>query len=508
MARYKAIDTSPRFLAVDLEKQLLPGSFEHAVHHLLDHEFDLSLFDTRYRNDQSGASAYPTGMLLKVILCAYAQGVVSSRGIERLCREHVTFIALSGDSAPHFTTLAAFVSSLDEEVARLFAQVLYLCNRQGLIGREMFAIDGVKLPSSASKAKSGTRADFAHQADKLEAAARKMLARHRENDRQPIESDLAEKSRQRAESLNREAAQLRQWLAANPQDRKGSKGALRKSNRTDPESAKMATGKGVIQGYTGVAAVDAQHQIIIEAQAHGTGSEQELLLPVVRATQAHATPATLYTADAGYHSESNLKALAEEKISALIADNGMRRRDERFKDQGKHKQKPDPLYDKAHPKKAAKRYRPQDFTLDPETGVCTCPAGKPLYRNGTNCIHNGHLATKYTGTLRDCLPCEQRAQCLRTPEKTKVRQVAFFRGKADTTEESHTDRMKRAIDSEAGRARYGRRFATVEPVFGNLRHNKRLDRFTLRGRKKVDTQWKLYCLVHNIEKLAHHGFGQ
>jgi hypothetical protein len=98
MARYKAIDTSPRFLAVDLEKQLLPGSFEHAVHHLLDHEFDLSRFDTRYRNDQNGASAYPPGMLLKVILCAYAQGVVSSRGIERLCREHVTFIALSGDS--------------------------------------------------------------------------------------------------------------------------------------------------------------------------------------------------------------------------------------------------------------------------------------------------------------------------------------------------------------------------------------------------------------------------
>lgn len=58
MARYKAIDTSPRFLAVDLEKQLLPGSFEHAVHHLIDQEFDLSRFDTCYCNDQSGASAY------------------------------------------------------------------------------------------------------------------------------------------------------------------------------------------------------------------------------------------------------------------------------------------------------------------------------------------------------------------------------------------------------------------------------------------------------------------
>ena len=68
--------------------------------------------------------------------------------------------------------------------------------------------------------------------------------------------------------------------------------------------------------------------------------------------------------------------------------------------------------------------------------------------------------------------------------------------------------MKKAIDSGEGKARYGQRFATVEPVFGNLRHNKRLDRFTLRGQKKVDTQWKLYSLVHNIEKLAHHGYAQ
>lgn len=66
--------------------------------------------------------------------------------------------------------------------------------------------------------------------------------------------------------------------------------------------------------------------------------------------------------------------------------------------------------------------------------------------------------------------------------------------------------MKRRIDAPAGRARYGERFATVEPVFGNLRANKRLDRFTLRGRTKVDGQGKLFCLVHNIEKLAHHGY--
>ena len=68
--------------------------------------------------------------------------------------------------------------------------------------------------------------------------------------------------------------------------------------------------------------------------------------------------------------------------------------------------------------------------------------------------------------------------------------------------------MRKRIDSPQGRALYGRRIATVEPVFGNLRYNKGLDRFTLRGKAKVDTQWKLYRLVHNIEKLAHSGYAQ
>ena len=69
-------------------------------------------------------------------------------------------MALTGDRAPQFTTLAGFVRNLGDDIARIFTQVLYICDRQGLIGREMFAIDGVKLPSYASKTRSGTRAEF------------------------------------------------------------------------------------------------------------------------------------------------------------------------------------------------------------------------------------------------------------------------------------------------------------------------------------------------------------
>lgn len=504
MARYKHIDTSPRLLPVDLERQLIPGSFEHALNYLIDHELDLSSFDARYRNDHTGASAFPPAMLLKVVLFAYSQGIVSSRGIERACREHVTFIALSGDSAPHFTTLAAFVSGLDDGIARLFAQVLLLCDQQGLIGRQMFAIDGVKLPSNASKGKSGRRADFLRQAEKMEAAAKTMLERHRANDEQPVEADLAEKEARQRQKLNAEAKKLRTWLADHPNDRPGTRGSVRLSNRTDNESAKMATDKGVIQGYCGVAAVDGKHQIIVDAQAHGTGSEQALLMPVIDATAHLRTDQTLITADAGYHSKDNMAELAARNIPALIADNGMRGRDERFKERLRHKAKPDPLHNKQG-KKASRHYRPQDFTYDEATGTCICPAGKLLYRNGSNCIHNGFIAVKFQGAQRDCLPCKQRAKCLRTPAKTRTRQVCFFRGKANKDEFDPVARMKEAIDSEEGRALYGRRFATVEPVFGNLRYNKGLSRFTLRGQKKVDAQWKLFCLVHNIEKLARYG---
>jgi hypothetical protein len=156
----------------------------------------------------------------------------------------------------------------------------------------------------------------------------------------------------------------------------------------------------------------------------------------------------------------------------------------------------------------AQHYRPEDFRYDAAAGTCVCPAEKSRYHNGANCIHNGYVAVKFQGKVRDYLPCTHRNRCLRTPQKTKTRQVCFFRGKAKDAPQSYTDIMRRAIDSPQGRALYGRRFATVEPVFANIRHNKGLNRFTLRGRKKVDAQWKLYCLVHNIEKLAHHGFGR
>ena len=506
MPRFKTPDYGLKMIPVDFDRQVIPGSFEHALCHLVDHEIDLAGLEARYRNDSTGAPAFAPNVLLKIVLLGYSRGLVSSRAIAAACRDNVLFMAVSGDSAPHFTTIAGFVAELGDEAARIFARVLMICDRQGLIGRELFAIDGVKLPANASKARSGNRADFMREADKMEVAVKRVMASHATADIKSEDAEAAKAART-VERLKAEAAKIRAWLDAHPDERRSAKGKPRLSNRTDNESAKMATGKGVIQGYTGVAVVDAKTQIVVDAQAHGTGSEQELLLPVVEAVEPFRTPNTTLCADAGYHSEANLKALAEGGVEAYICDNDYRNRDARYAGQASHKDKPDPLWDKRKVVKKARCFRPADFTLAEDRSHCVCPAGNKLYSNGSNCTFNGYAAMKFRGAERDCVPCPLRGQCLRTPDTTKTRQVAFFQGKRDS-EERYTERMKRRIDSDTGKRMITARFATVEPVFGNLRNNKRLHRFTLRGRAKVDGQWKLYCLVHNIEKLAHHGYAQ
>lgn len=141
---------------------------------------------------------------------------------------------------------------------------------------------------------------------------------------------------------------------------------------------------------------------------------------MVEATAGLRSPKTVYTADAGYHSEANLKALAGAEIDAFIPDNGYRKRDERYAGQEVHQGKPEPLYDKRPKPDKPRRFKPEDFQFDAASKSCICPAGKRLYGHGSNCTIHGYRAIQFQGAMQDCLPCPLRSQCLRTPEKTKT----------------------------------------------------------------------------------------
>jgi transposase len=499
MARYKPVDRGGMFIPVILSEQIQPGTFEFALDRLVDHELDLSALDARFRNDATGATAYDPRVMLKIVLLAYSRGLISSRRIEAACQHNVLFMALSGDAQPSYTHIARFVRELGADIQSLFTQVLMTCDRLGLIGRQMFAIDGVKLPGNASKERSGTHDELAHRADRLDKAAAKIIAMHQAQDEHGSADDEAQRLR-RVDELKREAQATRDFIARTPK-RLNRKGQELKANITDPDSAKMATGKGVIQGYAAQAAVDADNQIIVAAEVIGSGSEQSMLLPMIDKTAGLREAHTLITAEAGYYSDENVRSLHDQGIPALIADNAMRQRDERFASQQRHKEQGEVLYDKRGKLLPIKLFRPEDFEFIDER-TARCPAGKTLTGTGTRYTHTtGAQVLQYKARDEDCQGCERRHRCLKKPEAGRGRQVSRF-GRALVDENDPSERMRRAIDSPCGRRLYSRRIATVEPVFANLRHHKGMSRFTLRGKAKVSTQWQLYCLVHNIEKMA------
>ena len=143
MAKYKDYSYDQGvFLPVFFDKQILPGTFEYCLNYLVDNKIDLTVFDDKYKNDDTGAPAYDPRILLKIILFAYSRGITSSRKIAQCCEENIIFMALSAHTRPHFTTLADFISNQDEEASILFNEVILISDAMGPIGREMFAVDG------------------------------------------------------------------------------------------------------------------------------------------------------------------------------------------------------------------------------------------------------------------------------------------------------------------------------------------------------------------------------
>jgi hypothetical protein len=116
--------------------------------------------------------------------------------------------------------------------------------------------------------------------------------------------------------------------------------------------------------------------------------------------------------------------------------------------------------------------------------------------------HKGKRLKRYVSNQADCRRCDLRVKCLRYKD-AKCRHLSYY---ADACGQNISQAMVEKIETSKGRKIYPQRIAIVEPVFANIRVHKAMNRFTLRGKIKVNIQWLLYCMVHNIEKVANYGF--
>ena len=113
------------------------------------------------------------------------------------------------------------------------------------------------------------------------------------------------------------------------------------------------------------------------------------------------------------------------------------------------------------------------------------------------------LYWSYRADARDCEVCTEREGCISKKGKRGKRKYLMI--PVENERRNYSQEMAAKMDTDRGREIYPHRIKIAEPVFANIRTQKRLDRFTLRGKIKVNIQWLLYCMVHNIEKIANFG---
>jgi len=213
----------------------------------------------------------------------------------------------------------------------------------------------------------------------------------------------------------------------------------------------------------------------------------------------------IVTADTGYANEENMKYLFENDINAYIPDNQFRSRDPKFSEQ-----KIKYVKRNQDTKKTKCTYiSANEFSLNVEEKTCICPANEDMWlqREGVDIFGNEKIF--FEGRISKCRTCELKNKCMRNPvsedaTKGKGRQVSFITQRNED-HKKYTNWMKERIDSEKDKEIYSHRMSVVEPVFANIESNKRLNRFSLRGKEKVQGQWQLFCIVHNIEKIMNYG---
>jgi transposase len=374
MAKFKTYDYRQRvLLPVSLEDQLMPGTLEFAIHTLVEKRMDMSIFAGKYRNDETGRAAYDPKILLKVVLLAYSRGLISSRKIEQACRENVVFIALACGQQPDHSTIAAFVSSMKDEILPLFRDVLLVCEEMNLLGGTMFALDGCKLPSNASKEWSATFPELHKKKQKIEAKVAQLLEEQLKADRKEEHPSTPKSSganrQQQVEKLQKTADLIDRWLAEN-QPKIGAVGREKQSNITDNDSATMMTSHGAVQGYNSQALIDAKHQVIVHGEAFGNGQDHGHIPPMLEGTRANlqsigygaeCLTGKILTADSNYHSLVNLKKCQELNLDAYIPDRKFRNRDPRFDTQKRRR---------------SRRFTLKDFHYDETSDQLSVPRGK------------------------------------------------------------------------------------------------------------------------------------
>lgn len=441
---YREPDRRQRFLLpVDMSEWVCESDMVHLLLDAID-LMDLSVFEAYYTNRGTGAPAFSPSMMVCVLIYAYANGHRSSRKIERLCERDAGFRMIVGDEVPDHSVIARFRKRHRSEFEALFAEVLKLCHRAGLVRLGVVALDGTKVKANASLAANRTArsleaevAAMVSEAEEADTAEDAMFGDER-GDELPAElrnrsgrsarlracldrlrGDAAAEAARRQEKIDARAAEEeatgKRKRGRKPKPAEAAVDEAAKANVTDPDSRIMKSRKGYLQGYNAQAVVTAEQIILAPGVTNGANDVHQLgpmidkALAMAEAVMGEDARIGTALMDAGYWSEGNAAG---------------------------------------------------------ETADCA-------YLIATTKDWKQRKAIRAAPPPRGRMPGNLSAR----------------------------ERMDRKLLTKRGRALYRLRGQTVEPVFGQMKEIQGADGFMMRGDEETRGEWSLHCAGHNFRKL-------
>ena len=447
---------------------------------------DLKAVEESYSDN--GCPGYDPAMMVKIIFYAYIQGQRSSRKIEGLTYENIVFKYLSANQNPDHGTINLFRKNHLQELEKIFAQIVVMCNGLGMINPKDISIDGTVFKASASKKNTLDKnqieklrnniKDFLKEADELDELEDKKYGKDKRGNEMP-EHLVDPKARQKAiDELKRKLKLLDQADAVisrkqeSARTNKEKQKSFSKSiNITDPDAQlmKMKNSKSVYPAYNGQIATS--KQVVLSYDVSQDANDVKNLLPMIKETENNTNiKVKIVKADSVYFSRENIDGISLKHIDAYIPDK------KKSFDEHRESTNSIPKFDR------------KNFKYDAKKDCFVCPGKKKLPFVSE---HKGYR--KYI--CGGCQNCKLKSGCISGKKRYLLISPVLEKYKKD---------MREKLNSKSGKAKYLERMSDVEPVFANIVSNLGFKLFHRRGKPQAKTEFGLFCIAHNLVKIFNH----
>mgnify|MGYP001180349447 CR=1 FL=1 len=459
MSNFRSYDQSQ-----GAERRIIPNELLEPDHpaRIVDRVVEVLKLQEIYEcYSEEGNPAYHPKMMLKVLFYSYLIGVMSSRSMWDALKRRADYIFLSGAQVPDFRTLNRFRTRHLEQLPQLFAQIVHLCVKLGMIDLQYLAIDGQKIQADASYRKSKTMKRLQQSMQRVTSGMQKLLEK-------PIGEDFPQELKEkRLRELKRQEKQLH-GLQADLEQIKDEEANL---NMTDPEAKMMRHKDGQsLPSYNHQSAIDGKYGVSCAVQSSDCcDGDQDLLALVDAAHQNTGGKHRNVIADAAFGSYEIYERIEEERTEDYFV--------------------PDRRFESAESGQTGKgKFAGSRFEKRTD-GTIICPAGVPM-RLREERQEKDHTLWIYAGT--GCQECPLRPQCTTAKRRT----VSF------DSREAYRELMREKLRSDRGREIYLKRQGIGEAGHGNDQHNKGWRQHLLRGMAKAALEFLLMRIGANLGKIA------